>query len=130
LVLALVRVARSRIASAARDLEHARRLITGFPDPGRLPTIAASVEQDLNATRAQAGQRQIVEEPSAGELAVLRCLATGLSRREIGARLYISLNTVKTHTRELYRKLDATSRAEAVARAETLGLLGLPESPG
>jgi LuxR family maltose regulon positive regulatory protein len=130
LVLAQVRVARSRIASAARDLEHARRLITGFPDPGRLPTIAASVEQDLNATRAQAGQRQIVEEPSAAELAVLHCLATGLSRREIGARLYISLNTVTTHTRELYRKLDATSRAEAVARAETLGLLGLPESPG
>ena len=59
------------------------------------------------------------------ELAVLRCLATGLSRREIGARLYISLNTVKTHIRELYRKLGATSRADAVARAEALGLLDL-----
>ena len=60
----------------------------------------------------------------------MRCLAAGLSRREIGARLYISLNTVKTQTRELYRKLDATSRADAVARAESLGLLDLPESPG
>ena len=58
------------------------------------------------------------------------CLATGLSRREIGEQLYISLNTVKTHTRELYRKLDATSRADAVARAEALGLLEPTESPG
>ena len=54
--------------------------------------------------------------------------ATGLSRREIGARLYISVNTVKTHTRELYRRLSATSRMDAVARAEALGLL--TESPG
>ena len=66
-----------------------------------------------------------MEQPSAAELAVLRCLAAGLSRREIGAQLYISLNTVKTHTRELYRKLGATSRADAVARAEALGLLDL-----
>jgi LuxR family maltose regulon positive regulatory protein len=61
---------------------------------------------------------------------VLQCLATGLTRREIGAQLYISLNTVKTHTRELYRKLDATSRVDAVARAEALGLVELTESPG
>ena len=55
---------------------------------------------------------------------------TGLSRREVGAQLYISLNTVKTHTRELCRKLDVTSRAEAVAHAEALGLLERTESPG
>lgn len=40
----------------------------------------------------------------------------GLSRRETGAELYISLNTVKTHARELYRKLGATPRADAIAR--------------
>jgi len=62
-------------------------------------------------------------EPGTAEPTVLRCLATGLSRREIGAKLYISLNTVKTHTRELYRKLGATSRADAIASAEALGLL-------
>ena len=72
----------------------------------------------------------VVEEPSAAELAVLRCLATGLSQREIGVRLYISMNTVKTHIRELYRKLGVTSRADAVARAEALGLLERTESPG
>jgi ATP/maltotriose-dependent transcriptional regulator MalT len=130
LLLAHVRVARSRLERAASDLERARRAIAGFPDPGRLPAIAATVEQDLTTARANVGDRLVVEEPSAAELAVLRCLASGLSRREIGARLHISLNTVKTHTRELYRKLDVTSRADAVARAQALGLLDGPESPG
>ena len=59
-----------------------------------------------------------------------RGLAAGLSRREIGAQLYISLNTVKSHTRELYRKLGAPSQTEAVARAEALGLLDPGQSPG
>ena len=63
--------------------------------------------------RANADNGRVVEQPSAAELAVLRCLATGLSRREIGASRYISLITVKTHARELYR-----SWADAVARAE------------
>ena len=71
-----------------------------------------------------------MEEPSPAELAVLRGLAAGLSRREIGAQLYISLNTVKSHARELYRKLGATSRTEVVARAEALGLLEASQSPG
>ncbi len=71
-----------------------------------------------------------VEEPSPAELVVLGGLAAGLSRREIGADLYISLHTVKTHTRALYRKLGVTSRAEAIARADTLGILDERESPG
>jgi LuxR family maltose regulon positive regulatory protein len=123
LVLAQVRVARSRLARAARDLQRAQRAISEFPDPGRLPSIAAAIERDLAAARAVAERRDLVEEPSRAELAVLRGLATGLSRREIGAQLYISLNTVKSHTRELYRKLGVASQAEAVARAEELGLL-------
>ena len=130
LVLAHVRVARSRLAPAASDLKRARRMIAEFPDPGRLPTLATIVDEDLRTATANAGNGGLVEEPSAAELAVLRCLATGLSRRETGEQLYISLNTVKTHTRELYRKLGATSRAEAVARAGALGLLEQTESPG
>ena len=129
-LLAHVRVARSRLERAAGDLERAQRAIAEFPDPGRLPAIAASVVHDLATARANVGNRELVEDSSAAELAVLRCLATSLSRREIGARLYISLNTVKTHTRELYRKLGAISREEALARAEALGLLDLTESPG
>ncbi len=130
LVLAQVRIARSRLASAGRVLERAQRALAGFPDPGRLPAIAASIERDLTIAGANTGNGHLVEKPSPAELAVLRYLATGLSRRDVAARLYISLNTVKTHTRELYRKLDATSRGDAVARAEALGLLGRVESPG
>ena len=130
LVLAQVRLARARLARAEGDLERAKRAIAGFPDPGRLPAIAATIERNLDAARANAGGRALVEEPTPAELAVLRGLAAGLSRREVGAQLYISLNTVKTHTRELYRKLGATSHTEAVARAEALGLLGPGQSPG
>ena len=130
LVLAQIRLARSRLARAANDLERAKRAIAEFPDPGRLPAIAATIEQRLVAARATAGSHELVEEPSPAELAVLRGLAAGLSRREIGAELYISLNTVKSHTRELYRKLGASSQTEAVARAEALGLLGSTQSPG
>ena len=130
LVLAQVRVARSRLERATTVLERAHREIAGFPDPGRLPAIAATVEHDLITVGANARNGHVVEQPTAAELAVLRCLAAGLSRREIGARLYISLNTVKTHIRELYRKLGASSRADAVARAEPLGLLDLTQSPG
>ena len=130
LVLAQVRLARARVGRAARDLERAERTIAEFPDPGRLPAIAAAIEQTLLGAQANGGNHEPVEEPSPAELAVLRGLAAGLSRREIGAQLYISLNTVKSHTRELYRKLGATSQTEAVARAEALGLLEPSHSPG
>jgi len=130
LVLADVRVARSRLARAANDLQRAHRAIAGFPDPGRLPAIAAGVGRKLAAARAGAENRDVIEHPSPAELAVLRGLAAGLSRREIGQQLYISLNTVKTHTRELYRKLGVSSQADAVARAEALGLLEPSQSPG
>ena len=130
LVLAQVRIARAKLARAAGDLKRAQSAIAEFPDPGRLPAIAASVERDLNLARAKGEECHLVEEPSPAELAVLRSLAAGLSRRQIGEQLYISLNTVNTHTRELYRKLDAGSRADAVAHAEALGLLDRTESPG
>ena len=130
LVLAQVRVTRSRLARAANDLEHALRAIAEFADPGRLPVIAATVQQNLAAARANARSRHPIEQPSPAELAVLRGLAAGHSRREIGQELYISLNTVKSHTRELYRKLGATSQADAVAQGEALGLLEPDQSPG
>ena len=63
------------------------------------------------------------EELTPKELEVLRLLATRLSRREIGARLYVSLNTVKTHQRAVYRKLRVEHRSAAVSRARELGLL-------
>jgi LuxR family maltose regulon positive regulatory protein len=125
LVLAEVRAARSLPARVAGDLERARAIIAELPDPGRLPSLADRVRTMLDVEPASPEQSPI-EDPSEGELAVLRYLATDLSLREIGGQLYVSLNTVKTHTRELYRKLGVHSRAEAVTRVATLGLLDPP----
>jgi LuxR family maltose regulon positive regulatory protein len=57
------------------------------------------------------------------ELRVLRLLPTHLSFPAIAQRLYVSPNTVKTHARAVYRKLNASSRAEAVAHGLAAGLL-------
>jgi LuxR family transcriptional regulator, maltose regulon positive regulatory protein len=57
------------------------------------------------------------------ELRILRFLPTHLSFREIGLRLRVSTNTVKTQAHAVYRKLEVSSRSEAVARASSIGLL-------
>jgi LuxR family maltose regulon positive regulatory protein len=57
------------------------------------------------------------------ELEVLYLIAAGLSNREIAEKLFISLNTVKTHTKSINSKLDVNSRIKAVARAKEIGLL-------
>ena len=57
------------------------------------------------------------------ELQVLRLLDTELSGPEIAGRLFISLNTLRTHTKHIFAKLDVTSRRAAVRRARDDGLL-------
>jgi LuxR family maltose regulon positive regulatory protein len=64
-----------------------------------------------------------LEELSGAELRVARYLPTNLNAPEIAAELFVSTNTVRTHLRHIYAKLDAHGRAEAVARARQLGLL-------
>jgi len=60
---------------------------------------------------------------SEGEFRVLRLLASDLTQREIGAEVYLSLNTIKSHTRSIFRKLGASTREQPVARARELGLI-------
>lgn len=62
---------------------------------------------------------------SARELEVLRHLGRGLSTHELGTVLGISPETVKSHIKAIFQKLDVTDRAEAVSRAYELGLLGM-----
>ena len=69
------------------------------------------------------GNRALVEPLSERELSVLRYLPSRLSNREIGAELYVSLNTVKSHLKTIYRKLDVDRRDDAVRRARQLGLI-------
>jgi LuxR family maltose regulon positive regulatory protein len=65
----------------------------------------------------------LAEELSEAELRVVRYLPSNLKAHEIAAELFVSANTVRTHLRHIYAKLDAHSRGEAVARARALGLL-------
>ena len=56
------------------------------------------------------------------ELEVLHLIADGLSNRDIGERLFLALNTVKGHNRNIYSKLGVQRRTEAIVRARELGL--------
>jgi two-component system, NarL family, response regulator LiaR len=57
------------------------------------------------------------------ELEVLQLMAEGLSNQEIAARLYLSLNTIKTHSLRLFEKMDVARRTQAVDKAKKLGLI-------
>jgi DNA-binding CsgD family transcriptional regulator len=128
LVLAGARIARGRLMLAETELEAARERLDAFANVGRLERLADDVRAQLD--QARAGSPKSIEPPSPAELAVLRLLGTDLSQREIGSKLFLSLNTVKTHTRSLYAKLGAGSRQEAVRSANMLGLIGSADSPG
>ena len=65
----------------------------------------------------------LVEQLTERELAVLRYLPSKLSQREIAVELYVSLNTVKTHTSAIYRKLGVSDRKSAIQVARDLRLL-------
>lgn len=76
-----------------------------------------------------AGHTDPSQDLTAREIEVLRCLARGLSNKDIAQELFISAKTVMHHTGRIYRKLDVGGRTEAVARAFELGLVdhGAPD---
>lgn len=57
------------------------------------------------------------------EMEVLQLMADGLSNQEIAARLFLSLNTVKTHSSRLFEKLEVERRTQAVDKAKKLGII-------
>jgi LuxR family maltose regulon positive regulatory protein len=85
-------------------------------------TVSALVEQPrqrVPGEAAAAGCEPMTER----ETTVLRYLQSMLSNEEIAAKLFVSVNTVKTHVRHIYRKLDVSHRRDAVRRARELRLL-------
>jgi LuxR family maltose regulon positive regulatory protein len=103
----------------------ARDLLSSAPEPGTLvPRLVAQAESRLRLVLHPSGAGSIVtDELTAREQAVLHLLPSGLSATEIGRELGISRDTIKTHTKSIYRKLGASSRRDAVARAHELELL-------
>ena len=129
-LLAGVRLRRGRLTEAEATLRSAREALGELIDSGPLPALADKVERELEAVSDRASSGEMIESPSEAELAVLRLLAGELSTREIGERLFLSQNTIRSHRRALYHKLGVHSRADAIARATLLGLLERTQSPG
>jgi LuxR family maltose regulon positive regulatory protein len=125
LALAEIRQRQHQTAAARRLLTRVRDLLESLPDPGDGPVRLERTEKALRlrGTRDRDTASAPFWELSQRELEVLRLLPSGLSQREIAAELYVSFNTIRTHTRVIFQKLGVRSRAEAVARARGLGLL-------
>jgi two-component system response regulator DesR len=90
----------------AKDIAGAARMV------GLGMTVFAPVQQQPPNTLSER------------EWEVLQLIAEGATNREIAAQLFLSPHTVKDHTRTLYRKVKARNRAEAILRAQRMGLVG------
>jgi len=96
--------------------DYAGKLLAAFSG------VKASPKTQSQIAKSEIRTSEILEPLSERELEVLQLVAEGLTNPEIAARLYLSLNTVKAHTRNFYGKLDVHSRVQAVARARALGI--------
>jgi LuxR family transcriptional regulator, maltose regulon positive regulatory protein len=121
LALARVRTARGDRAGARALLEEARNIVEAYPDAGILPNLLEHQERELGKRRRT--ESVLTEVLTERELAVLRLFDGDDSYRQIGQTLYVSVNTVKTHVRSIFRKLGVSSRDEALERARSRALI-------
>ena len=92
--------------------------------------IEKEVYRDLPDRPSHGNENFVINEKILGksgvssrELEVLQLMAAGLSNQEIAAHLFISLNTIKTHSSNLFMKMDVKRRTQAVDKARKLGLI-------
>jgi LuxR family transcriptional regulator, maltose regulon positive regulatory protein len=123
LTLAEISLRRGDRAEATELVAEAQAALDHCRDAGVVGGLAADLAKRLGrsahrAARPLASGDDLTER----ELAVLALLPSDLRLRELAGTLYVSLNTVKSQTRAIYRKLGVTTRDEAVVRARQLGL--------
>ncbi|HSN78086.1 MAG TPA: LuxR C-terminal-related transcriptional regulator [Anaerolineae bacterium] len=106
----------TEVAARGTMPEYTARLLAAFASDQPQPASGALRPA---FTRTQ----PLIDPLSERELEVLRLIAQGLSNQEIGARLFLALDTVKGHNRHIFDKLEVQRRTEAIARARELGLL-------
>jgi LuxR family maltose regulon positive regulatory protein len=128
-LLARVRLRRGRLAEAEAALRSAREGLGEIVDCGAVPALIDEVERELEQANGRASSGELLEQPSEAELTVLQLLASDLSNRQIAERLFLSPNTIRSHTRALYHKLGVHSRTDAIARGTALGLVEQTQSP-
>jgi LuxR family transcriptional regulator, maltose regulon positive regulatory protein len=112
-------------SGARRALDQAHHV--SDTEPARPVVVRELAELDARigraASRLARGRRELVEDLTDRELAILRALRGPLSAREIGGEMHLSINTVKGYSKSLYRKLGVVTRVEAVRRGLDLGLI-------
>jgi len=104
-------------------LSEAQRSVDACPDPGIAGRMVARIASRHRQTTRPAARAGVVEELTDREIAVLRYLPSPMSQRDIAGELFVSLNTVKTHCRAIYRKLAVSDRKAAVQAARDADLL-------
>ena len=104
----------------ARILYRARTLGVDHPFIGKL---LAAFPLDQQSAAAAETQPHSIEPLSAREVKVLTLISQGLSNKEVAAKLYLSVRTVKWYMSNIYAKLDVSSRTQAIAKARRLEIL-------
>jgi LuxR family maltose regulon positive regulatory protein len=118
LQLAEVRLRRGD-PSAAELLDEAQDLLAALPDGAdALLARLRHLGQELAGLSGGSAAEALTER----EATVLRLLRGTLSLREIGQQLHLSPNTIKTHTRVIYRKLGVSTRLQAVQQGRRMGI--------
>jgi LuxR family maltose regulon positive regulatory protein len=116
-------MSQGRRDEATRLVREAAPVVESARHAGLLARTLRRTEQAMRSGGSRSGPRGPVEGLTDRELDVLRLLPSHLTQREIGRQLDVSLNTVKSYTQSLYRKLGVSSRTDAVDRARGLYLL-------
>ena len=119
LCLARIRFHDGNSDDARARLRAAREIIAACADPGVLTELVTRTERVLAARTGAAGPApgRRARPLSGREQEILRWLSSDLSLREIARQLFVSYDTMKTHTRHIYRKLGVSTRKQAVSQA-------------